>query len=299
MKIAVTGASGLIGSALLPALRAAGHDVLTLVRRDPARPDEVRWDPAEGLLEASALRGVDAAVHLAGAGVADKRWTPAYKETILRSRVDGTRLLADRLAALEPRPRVLLSGSAVGWYGDTGDTEVDESAPAGDGFLADVVRQWEAATAPAEAAGIRVCHLRTGIVLSATGGALGRQTLLYRLGLGGPLGSGRQYQPWITLDDEVAAIVFLLTAEEISGAVNLTAPQPVPQRELAKALGSALHRPAVLPAPGFALRLVFPGFAAEGLLVGQRALPRVLEKAGFTFASRDIAAALKAVLTDP
>lgn len=296
MRIVVSGASGLIGSALVPALRADGHAVLTLVRRPPAGPGEVQWDPAAGQLEATALAGVEAAVHLAGAGIADKRWTASYKQTVLRSRVDGTRLLSERLAALDPRPRVLLSASAVGWYGDTRDREVDESAAAGEGFLADVVRQWEAATQAARDAGIRVCQLRTGIVLSPDGGALSQQLSLYRAGLGGPLGGGRQYQPWITLFDEVAAVRFLLTATQVSGPVNLVAPQPVPQREFAKTLGRVLRRPALLPTPGLAVRALYPGFGAEGVLAGQRCVPRVLEKAGFTFASRDVESGLRAVL---
>lgn len=297
MKIAVTGSSGLIGTALMPGLRADGHEVLTLVRRPARDASEVQWDPEAGQLEATALTGVEAAIHLAGAGIADHRWTPSYKDTILRSRVDSTRLLSERLAALDPRPRVLLSGSAIGWYGDTGAITVDEQAPSGQGFLAEVVRQWEASTQPAEQAGIRVCHLRTGIVLSADGGSLAKQLPLYRFGFGGPLASGQQWQSWITLADEVAAIRFLLTADSVSGSVNLVAPEPVTQRELAKALGRALHRPAVVPTPAFAVRLLFPGFADEGVLVGQRVIPRALVEAGFDFGARDIDTGLRAVLS--
>jgi len=298
VKIAVTGASGLIGSALVPALRADGHQILTVVRREPRSGDEVQWDPAAGQLESSALAGVEAAVHLAGAGIADKRWSPAYKDLVLRSRVDGTRLLSERLAALDPKPRVLLSGSAVGWYGDTGDREVDETEPRGGGFLADVVQAWEQATSAADTAGIRTVHLRTGIVLSARGGAFAKQLLPAKLGLGGPLGSGRQYQSWIVLEDEVAAIRFLLTADDVAGAVNLTAPHPARQRDVATALGRALHRPAVIPTPGFAIKLLFPGFAEEGILAGQRAVPRALERAGFTWQHPDLDEAIVAALAD-
>lgn len=296
MKIAVSGGSGLIGSHLVVALRGAGHDVLTLVRRPPRQPGEVQWVPAEGRLEPGDLSGVEAVVHLAGAGIADKRWTPSYKKAVLDSRVDGTRLLATTLASLDPLPRVLLSGSAIGFYGDTGDRAVDETAPAGSGFLADVAVAWEAATAPAESAGIRVCHLRTGIVLSGAGGALAKQLPLYKLGIGGPLGSGQQYQSWISLDDEVAAITFLLTADAVSGPVNLTGPEPVRQRDLAKAVGTLLHRPAVLPTPGIALKAALGEFAAEGVLAGQRVLPAVLIGAGYTFQDATLEAALTSAL---
>ncbi|HEV7208715.1 MAG TPA: TIGR01777 family oxidoreductase [Mycobacteriales bacterium] len=296
VKIAVTGASGLIGSHLVPVLRAGGHQVLTLSRRAPRQPGEVQWHPEEGRLDAAALAGVDAAVHLAGAGIADKRWSDAYKQTVLRSRIEGTRLLATTLATLDPLPKVLLSGSAIGYYGDAGSRTIDEDAPAGSGFLADVCVAWEKATEPAERAGIRVCHLRTGIVLSNAGGALAKQLPLYKIGLGGPLGSGRQYQSWISLDDEVGAIHFLLTAEGVHGPVNLTAPSPLPQRDFATALGAAVRRPAVLPTPALALRLALGEFADEGLLVGQRVLPAALRKAGYAFLHPTLPEALSAAL---
>jgi uncharacterized protein (TIGR01777 family) len=218
--------------------------VLTLVRREP-RAGEVRWDPGSDLLDAAALDGVQAAVHLAGAGIADKRWTSSYREVVRESRTRSTRLLAHALATVDAK--VMLSGSAIGIYGDTADREVDESSAAGTGFLAQVCLDWEAATGPAEDAGLRVCHLRTGIVLDRSGGALAKQLPIYRLGAGGPLAGGRQWQSWITLHDEVAAIRHLLHAD-VAGAVNLTAPQPVRQRDFAKALAKGLHRPA------FALR---------------------------------------------
>ncbi len=296
MKVAVTGGSGLIGSALVPRLRAAGHDVVRLVRRDPAAADEVRWDPARGQLNPADLQGVEAAVHLSGASVG-RRWTQSSRRAIRESRVESTALLAKTLAGLSPVPKVLLSGSAVGFYGDTGDRMVDEDGPRGEGFLAEVVGEWEAATHPAVAAGMRVCRLRTGIVLARQGGALRLQLPIFKLGLGGRLGNGRQYASWITLEDEVAAILFLLTADDVSGPVNLVAPHPVTNREFTKVLARAVHRPAVVVVPPFALRLGLDGFADEGLLVGQRLAPRVLTEAGFSFRHPDLPAALEAVLT--
>lgn len=294
MKIAVSGASGLIGSALMPVLRAEGHEMLTLVRRAPHAPHEIRWDPGLGELDVRALAGVDAAVHLAGAGVAAHRWTDAYKRIIRESRISGTRTLATALAGLTPVPRVLVSGSAIGYYGDTGDQVVDESAPAGSDFLARVCADWEAATAPAHAAGIRVAHIRTGLVLSRDGGALERQLPFFRWGVGGRLGSGRQYWSFITLEDEVRAIMFLLGASSISGPVNLTAPAPVTNAEATLALGHALHRPALLPVPGLALRAVLGEFSSD-ILGSQRVIPRVLLDAGFTFSHPDITTAMRAV----
>ena len=296
MKILVSGGSGLIGSALVPQLRAAGHEVVRLVRRDPAAPDEIRWDPSRGQLNPADLAGVEAAVHLSGAAVS-RRWTEASRRAIRQSRVESTALLAETLAALTPQPKVLLSGSAIGFYGDTGDRTVDEDGPRGDGFLADVVGDWEAAAHPAMAAGIRVCRLRTGIVLARQGGALRLQLPIFKLGLGGRLGSGRQFTSWITLEDETAAIEFLLTADDVSGPVNLVAPNPVTNRDFTKALAAAVHRPAIAAVPPIALRLALDGFAEEGLLIGQRLTPRVLTEAGFSFRHPDLPEALQAVLT--
>ena len=295
MKVIVTGASGLLGSALVPVLRQAGHEVVTLVRRSPTSPHEARWDPAAGTLDVDALAGADAAVHLAGAGIGDKRWSAEYRQLIRESRVAGTTLLARTLADLQPRPRVLLSASGVGYYGDTGENAVDETGPPGTGFLPEVCAEWEAATTPAAEAGIRVCRMRSGIVLSRSGGALRRQLLPYRLGLGGPLGSGRQWMSWIEVTDEIAAMVFLLTAASVTGPVNLTAPAPVRQRDFAKSLGRALSRPAVLPAPRLGLRLLLGGIT-DDLLGSQRVIPRLLLDAGFAFRSPDLPAALAAAL---
>lgn len=290
----MTGSSGLIGTALVARLHTAGHDVVRLVRRPPRAADEVRWDPAAGEIDVAGLAGVDAAVHLAGAGVGDRRWTDSYKQTIRASRVDGTRTLATALAALTPRPRMLVSGSAVGYYGDRGDEVLTENSPGGEGFLAEVVQAWEAAAAPAAQAGLRVAFARTGLVLAPEGGALGRMLSLARLGLGGPLGGGRQWWPWITLEDEARAIEFLVE-RELEGPVNLSAPQPVRQGELARALGRALHRPSLLPAPAFALRLVLGEFA-DDVLASQRMLPSRLLDAGFVFNQRTVEQAVDRVL---
>ena len=295
MKIAVTGASGLIGSALVPSLRAEGHDVVRLVRRSTHAADEITWDPGAHRLDPASLRHVDAVVHLAGAGVGDRRWTSSYRRTVLRSRVDGTTTIAQALASAEPRPRVLLSGSAIGFYGDTDGREVDESAPSGAGFLAEVCRRWEAATAQAEQADVRVVHLRTGVVLDREGGALAKQLPVFRLGLGGQLGSGRQYVSWIGLTDQVAAMRHLLTAD-VRGAVNLVAPEPVTNRDFARALGRALHRPALMRVPGLPLRLALGDFAEEAVLAGQRVVPRVLQSSGFRFQHPRLPEALEAAL---
>lgn len=294
MRVAVTGASGLIGSALVPHLRGAGHEVVRLVRRAPRARDERQWEPGADL-DSSVLHDVGAVVHLAGVGVGDRRWTEAHKQAVLRSRVDGTTTIARAVAAC-PTPPVLLSASAVGWYGDTGDEAVDETAPGGTGFLADVVRRWEAATAPAADAGARVVLLRTGVVLAAEGGALGKVLPLFRLGLGGRLGSGRQWLPWIALPDHVAAVRWLLEHDDAAGPVNLTAPEPVRNRDYTAALGRAVHRPAVAIVPAIALRVALGGFADEGVLVSQRVLPAKLEAAGFPFLFSDVQAALDALV---
>ena len=281
MKVAVTGASGLIGSALVVRLRRDGHKVLRLVRRVTTAPDEVRWDPDEGYVDLAALDGTAAVVHLAGAGVGDHRWTAAYKETIRESRVRGTDTIARAATRLDRRPEVLISGSAMGFYGDTGDREVDESAPAGSGFLSEVVRAWEAAADPAREAGIRVAHPRSGLVLAGHGGAWGRLWPLFRFGLGGRLGSGRQWWSFISLRDEVAALAFLIESD-LAGPVNLTAPNPVTNAEVTKAMGRAMHRPTPFPVPAKVLQLALGEFSSE-ILSSSRVLPGRLLESGFQF----------------
>jgi uncharacterized protein (TIGR01777 family) len=299
MKIVVAGSSGLIGSALVRVLRSEdeghAHEVLRLVRREAKADDEISWNPAAGRgPDRAALEGVDAAINLAGVGIGEHRWNDDFKQQILQSRLSSTTLLAEALASLEPRPRVFLSGSAVGFYGNTGDAEVDEESPAGNDFFSDVVTQWEAATAPAKDAGIRTVQLRSGIVLSTKGGALGKVLLLFRAGLGGRLGSGRQYFSWIARPDHLAAMRFLLDAD-IEGPVNLTAPTPVTNREYTKAVASALHRPGLFLAPTPALKLALGGLA-ETIVTGQRVLPKRLLDAGFEFGYPEVYGALRALI---
>ncbi|MEN9644604.1 MAG: hypothetical protein RL238_1273 [Actinomycetota bacterium] len=295
MRVIISGASGLIGGALSRHLRAEGHDVVALVRRT-AGSSEIQWDPAKGVLDAEALAGADAVVHLAGAGIGDHRWTDDYKRELLESRTKGTLLLAERIAECSRRPGVLLSGSAIGYYGATDDRELDEQSPAGTGFLADVCVQWEAATAPAAAAGVRVAHLRTGIVLTKEGGALKKMLPLFKLGAGGKFGKGDQWQSWISLPDEVGAITHLLSAD-VHGAVNLTAPAPVRNRNFATTLGEVLHRPSFVPVPAFGPKLLLGGELADALLfTGQRVLPKALQASGYAFQHATLDAALRAVL---
>ena len=285
----------MVGGALVKRLSAQGHQVTRLVRRTP-RPGEVRWNPDAGTIEANALHQVDAVVHLAGAGIGDHRWTDDYKRTLVESRQRGTDLIARTIAGLDHRPTSLLSASAIGIYGDRGDVEVDETSAPGTGFLADLCVGWEAATAPASDAGIRVAHLRTGIVLSGSGGALKKQLPLFKLGLGGRIGSGRAWQSWITLEDEVGAISHLLSSE-MSGPVNLTSPHPVTQSDFADELGKALHRPTILPIPSFGPKLLLGGELVDNLLLsGQRVLPAALLGDGFTFAHPTLSAALASAL---
>ncbi len=295
MKIAVTGASGLIGSALVPHLRARGDEVLTLVRRAPERPGEVRWDPASGDVDLAGLAGTQAVIHLSGAGVGDHRWTDEYKQQILDSRVDSTRTIATAMAALNPLPTVLVSGSAMGYYGERGDEVLTESASAGEGFLADVVTAWEAAAEPASDAGIRVAFTRTSLVMSRHGGAFGKLLPLVRLGLGGPLGSGRQWWSWLTLEDDVRARAFVVDTPSVSGPVNFASPEPLRQRDVVAALGRAAHRPTLLPAPSFALRLALGEFAGD-ILTSARLAPDALTRAGFVFDHPDMASAATWVL---
>lgn len=298
MRIAITGSSGLIGPALVVGLREHGHEVIRLVRRAPAGPGEIHWDPraAAGGLPPAALAGVEAAVNLAGAGIADRRWTAAYQAEIRASRLQATGALVAALTALDPPPRVLLQGSAIGWYGDTGGAEVDETSPGGTGFLPDLVRDWEAAADPARAAGIRVVTLRTGIVLSPHGGALGRMLLPFRLGLGARLGPGTQVMSWITLPDLTGIAAFLLGHPELTGPVNVTTPFPATNAELTAALGAVLHRPAVLTLPVPALRLLLGGVSSD-LLSSARVLPRKLLAAGYQYQYPQLRPALAAVLS--
>lgn len=299
MRIAITGSSGLVGSALVAHLRTAGHDVLSLVRRAPNGGGEVRWDPAAGQLDPAALAGVDAVVNLAGAGIGDHRWTDDYKQELRDSRLATTSLLARTIAGLDVRPSVLLSGSAIGWYGDRGDDVVDERSAPGDGFLAELCREWEAATKPAEGAGVRVAHLRTGIVLSAEGGALKKQLPLFKFGLGGKMGSGRQWSSWISIDDEVGAITHLLTAN-VEGPVNLTAPNPVQNAEFTRELARALGRPSFFPIPSFGPKALLGGELAEALLfTGQRVAPTVLSGSGYEFRHETLSVALPELLERP
>ena len=296
-RIAITGSTGLIGTALHRALEADGHQVLAVVRRSVrAGEAAISWDPDAGTIDAAALEGVDAVVHLAGAGIGDERWTDERKRLILESRTRGTALLAATLSSLDAKPAVLISGSAIGYYGDRGDETLTEQSAAGDDFLASICVPWEAEAQPVVDAGIRLATIRTGIVLSTEGGALPKMLPLFKLGLGGPYGSGRQWWSWITLTDEVAAIRHLID-HDVRGPVNLPAPHPVPERDLAKALGRALHRPSLLPVPRFGPKLVVGAELAEALLfTSAKVLPTVLEASGFTFAHPDLDTALPAVL---
>ncbi|BDM67816.1 epimerase [Streptomyces nigrescens] len=295
MRIAITGSTGLIGTALVRSLRTDGHDVVRLVRRAPAAADEVRWDPARQQVDTAGLTGCEAVVHLAGAGVGDHRWTAAYKQQIRDSRVLGTRALAEALASMDVPPRVFVSGSAIGYYGDTGDRRTDESAPAGHGFLPEVCVDWEAAARPARDAGIRTVFARTGLVVARSGGAWGRLFPVFRLGLGGRLGDGSQYWSFISLHDHIAALRHLLTSEELTGPVNLTAPEPVTNREVTAVMGRLLHRPTLFSVPAPVLRVVLGEFA-EDVLGSQRVVPKRLLESGFTFTHPRIVEAVRAAI---
>lgn len=288
--IAIAGSSGLIGSALVSTLRAADRRVLRIVRRAPSNGDELFWNPDTGEFDAGALQGVDAVVNLCGVGVGDKRWSGAFKQSLRDSRIGPTEVLASAVA--DAGVPVLINASAVGYYGDTRDRVADESAPEGQGFLAGLCADWEAATAPAVAAGSRVVLLRTGLVMAPSGGMVNRLKPLFSLGLGARLGNGRQYIPWISLEDEVRAVLFAMSNESLSGPVNLTGPAPVTNAEFTAALGRALNRPTPVMVPGFALRALLGEIADEGLLVGQRAIPAALERAGFDFHHKTVGEAL-------
>ncbi|MER6997829.1 TIGR01777 family oxidoreductase [Streptomyces sp. NPDC000410] len=293
MRIAITGSTGLIGTALVRALRTDGNDVVRLVRRPPRAEDEVEWDPARQYVDTAGLIGCEAVVHLAGAGVGEHRWTEAYKKEIRDSRVLGTATIASAVASLDTPPRVLVCGTAIGYYGDTGDRAVDESAPAGSGFLPSVCVDWEAAAAPAEAAGIRVAFARTGLVVAHEGGAWGRLFPIFKAGLGGRLGNGRQFWSFIALHDEVEAIRHIIETPALSGPVNLTAPVPLTNREVTEAMGRVLHRPTLFTVPPFALRIALGEFAAD-VLGSQRVLPKKLVDSGFGFTYPSIDASIRA-----
>lgn len=292
-RILITGASGLIGSQLSQALQADGHNVLRAVRRPPTSTNEVHWDPQRGEIDSARLAGLDAVVHLAGANIAGKRWTESYKNEIRDSRVQGTRLISETIARLQRKPRVFISASAIGYYGDRGATELDESASAGDGFLPDVCLAWEGACQPARDAGIRTVNTRTGVVLSAEGGALKSMLLPFKLGLGGIVGSGNQFMSWIAMDDVVRALQFLLANDSLSGPVNLVAPGAVNNRTFTKILGNVLRRPTIFPLPAFAAKLVF-GEMADGLLLASAlVVPRKLQEADFHFTYPQLPSALR------
>ncbi len=291
-RVAITGASGLIGSALVGYLKSEGHTVQRLVRRAPVSPDEIQWDPKTGFVDLEPLRGVDAIIHLAGVGVGDKRWNKKYKAEILNSRLLGTTALAH--AVNEVKPQVFISASAIGWYGESGNRAVVESDKAGDDFLAAVCREWEGAADLVE--GVRTVKLRTGLVLDPTGGALGKMLPLFRFGLGGKMGNGKQWWSWITLHDLIRAISFMLESD-VKGPINLTAPNPVTNQEFTSALARAMHRPALFPAPAIALKIALGGFSSE-ILGSKKVIPQALTEAGFEWDYPHITSALAALVQE-
>ncbi|SDJ14317.1 TIGR01777 family oxidoreductase [Nonomuraea jiangxiensis] len=297
MAIIVTGASGLLGSALVEALRADGQEVVKLVRREPRAADEAFWQPAEQEIDQAALEGAEGVVHLAGASVGDRRWTAEYKRELLDSRVSGTRVLVDALGRLSQPPEVLVSASGVDFYGDTGDRVIDESQGKGTGFLADLCETWEHEARKAGTAGVRTVQARTGMALSKRGGVLGRVLPIFRMGLGAPLGSGRQYWSWISVDDWTGAVLHLLKNRDIEGPVNLTSPSPVTNAEFTRTLGKALRKGTVpIPVPAFALSAGLGEFARGALLPGHRIMPKKLLDSGYRFAHPSLGDALDAVL---
>ena len=291
-RIAITGASGLIGSALVGHLKSEGHTVQRLVRRTPVSPDEVQWDPKSGYVDLDALRGVDAIIHLAGAGVGDRRWNKKYKAEILNSRLMGTTTIAN--AVTELKPDVFISGSAIGWYGESGNRAVIESDKCGDDFLAAVCREWEAAADLAQ--NTRTIKIRTGLVLDPTGGALGKMLPLFRFGVGGKMGNGKQWWSWITLHDLIRAITFMLEGD-LEGPINLTSPNPVTNQEFTSALARAMHRPALFPAPAIALKIAMGGFSSE-ILGSKKVIPQALADAGFEWNYPHITNALTALVSE-
>jgi uncharacterized protein (TIGR01777 family) len=299
MKVAITGVSGLLGSALVPFLREGGHEVLRLVRRAPKAKDEARWDPAAGTIDASALEAADAVVNLSGENLAGGRWTEQRKDLLRSSRLGPTRLLAETLARLKTKPKALVSVSAIGYYGNRGDAWLTEAEPAAGDFLGRLSSEWESAAQPAAAAGIRVVHPRLGVVLSPAGGALGKMLLPFKAGLGGVLGPGTQYMSWIAIDDVLGAFRHLLEGEGLAGPVNTVAPEPVTNAVFTKTLGRVLGRPTVAPAPGFALRLAFGEMADATLLSSARVRADRLLAGGYSFRFPTLEGALRHVLAKP
>lgn len=305
MKIAVTGSRGLVGTALLPGLTENGHTIIRLVRAASSAPSNdvgeqmatAQWDPRGGQIDTDALVGTDAVVHLAGENIAAGRWTAAQKERILKSRTEGTRLVAESIARMDPAPKCLISASAIGIYGDRGDARLDESAAPGDGFLSDVVQEWEAACQPARDAGIRVVNLRFGVILSPDDGALAKMLLPFKLGAGGRVGSGDQYWSWVAIDDVAAAIVYALEDDQLTGPVNVVAPNPVTNREFTKTLGRVLRRPTIAPLPAFVARIMLGEMADELLLASARVEPSCLVKSNFEFAYPDLEPCLRHLLS--
>jgi uncharacterized protein (TIGR01777 family) len=295
MRILLSGASGFLGSRLIPRLRAAGHETVQLVRRAPEDAGQRRWDPAAGMLDPTVFAGVDAVVNLTGANVGGRRWTDAYKKVLVDSRVQATSTLANAIANADGRPAVLVNSSAVGFYGDTGDRPVDEQSPPGEGFLADLCRLWEAATRPAEDAGCRVVLARTGLPLSTAEGILKPVYLQFKLFAGGRMGNGRQYLPWISVPDWLSAVEFVLTRDDIAGPVNLTGPEPVTNAEFSATLARLMHRPNLFPVPRLALRTVAGEFGSEAV-ASQRVLPGVLVGKGFSYAHPTVEEALAQAL---
>ena len=298
--IAIAGSTGLVGTALCAALEGAGHQIKRLVRREVSDPDtEIYWKPSAGQIDRDKLNGVDAVVHLGGIGLTESWWTDEYKQKIRDSRVNSTRLLSEALAALPNKPRVHVNASAIGYYGVRGDETIDETSPGGKGFLAETCREWETATQPSWEAGIRVCQIRIGVVLSPEGGLLGKLLTPFRMGVGGVVGSGDQYMSWVALHDLVAAIQFALDHDPLHGAVNATSPEPVTNREFTRALAEVLKRPAVVPMPAFAARMMFGSEMAEELLLGgAKILPRRLQGEGFEFTTPNIREALTTLLNE-
>ena len=295
MHIAISGSRGLVGSELVPFLTTGGHQV-THITRTQSDPNDVVWNPQQGQLDPADLEGIDAAVHLAGENIAGRRWNTQQKQRILDSRVNGTRLLCEKLAALQTPPQVLISASAIGLYGDRGSEIMSETSESGEGFLPDVAEQWEAATQPAKDAGIRVVHLRFGVILSPRGGALAKMLTPFRLGGGGVVGNGKQYWSWISLDDAVSAILHALMTDSLKGPVNVVAPEPVTNLEFTKTLGRVLVRPTIIPMPGFLARLVLGEMANDLLLSSLRVAPQRLLETGFTFQHAELETALRHLL---